>query len=105
MQVMHPLRRPSVRPGLVVDRHGYRLHEWVDGTYVGRPHPFGRERCLYALPLNATPAQWLEPHTVVHDHDMCYLADPQGNLIGKSGVWVPRMMTARWSEDTRRIAG
>jgi hypothetical protein len=102
---MKPLRTPSARPELVVDPRAYRIVDPSDLSTVGLHGPFGRERCQYAIPVNETPAQWLEPHKVVHDPGGAYLADPQGNLIGHNGVWVPRMMSARWTEDTRRLAG
>lgn len=102
---MKPLRTPSARPELVVDPRAYTVLDPSDLTRVGLPGPFGRARCLYALPVNESPQQWLEPHKVVHDHDGAYLADPDGNLIGTNGVWVARMLGARWTEDTRRLAG
>jgi hypothetical protein len=40
----------------------------------------------------------------VHDEDGAYLADADGNLIGYEAVRVSRMHTARWTEDTRRLA-
>jgi hypothetical protein len=42
---------------------------------------------------------------VVRDPGSSYLADPDGALIGVAATWVSRMQTARWVEDTRRLAG
>jgi hypothetical protein len=39
----------------------------------------------------------------VRDPGSSYLADPDNNLIGEPAVWVNRMLTARWVEDTRRF--
>jgi hypothetical protein len=102
---MKPLRTPSDRPELVVDPRAYRVYDSPTDTSVGFQGPFGRARCLYALPVNESPQAWLAPHRVIHDNGGAYLADPEGNLIGMNGVWVPRMLTARWTEDTRRLAG
>ena len=98
---MQHLRHPSPRPGVVVDPAAFGV---VDPTrdFVGRPGPFGRERVLFALPLEPGPAL-LSPPNVVHDPGPAYLADPDGNLIGTPPVWVNRMLTARWTEDTRRF--
>jgi hypothetical protein len=54
------------------------------------------------LPLDPGPAL-LSPPTVVRDPGSAFLADPDGNLIGEAAVWVGRMLTARWTEDTRRF--
>jgi hypothetical protein len=57
---------------------------------------------MSALPLDPGPAL-LSPPTVVRDPGSAYLADPDGALIGEAAVWVGRMLTARWVEDTRRF--
>jgi len=57
---------------------------------------------MSALPLDPGPAL-LSPSTAVHDHGSSFLADPDGNVIGEPAVWVGRMLTARWTEDTRRF--
>jgi hypothetical protein len=92
---MEHLRHPSDRPSVVVDPAAY-------GIGVGRPGPFGRERVMSALPLDPGPCL-LSPPTVVRDPGAAYLADPDGALIGEAAVWVGRMLTARWTEDTRRF--
>lgn len=101
---MRPLRRESARPELVVDDRAHRLRDPASGTYVGVPAPFGRERCLSTLPLDPGPV-WLAGPRVLHDPDGGYLADPSGTLVGFGAVIVDRMLTARWTEDTRRLAG
>jgi hypothetical protein len=70
---------------------------------IGFAGPFGRQRIVSALPT-AEPPRWIKPHTVVHDTQGAYLADPQGNLIGVKGLWCNRILSARWVEDTRRIS-
>jgi hypothetical protein len=57
---------------------------------------------MSALPLDPGPCL-LSPPTVVRDPGSSYLADPDNNLIGEPAVWVNRMLTARWVEDTRRF--
>jgi hypothetical protein len=95
---MTALRNLSPRPELLT---GSRVGA-PDGTTVGLPGPFGRARIVTALPLADGPRQLLAP-LVVHDGGLGYLADPQGNLLGAPGVWVSRVITARWVSDTRRL--
>ena len=95
------LRGPSPRPSVVVDPAAYGVVDPTQ-TFVGREGPFGRERVLFALPLEPGPAL-LSPPTVVRDAGSAFLADPDGALIGDPAVWVGRMLTARWTEDTRRL--
>lgn len=108
------LRTPSERPEIIADQGRQKPptpFALVDpqGNYIAPPPnnpPFGRSRMLAALPLaDQSVNYWLKPNALVHDQQDCYLADPQGNLIGKPGVMVNRLLTARWTEDTRRIAG
>ncbi|HEY4808584.1 MAG TPA: hypothetical protein VIH81_12695 [Roseiarcus sp.] len=98
---MQHLRHPSPRPSVVVDPAAFGVGV-PPGQVIGRPGPFGRERVMSALPLNPGPAL-LSPPTFVRDPGSSYLADPDGALIGEAAVWVNRMLTARWTEDTRRL--
>ena len=98
---MKHLRHLSSRPTLLRDEDSHQIGDITDAL-IGRPGPFGRERVVYAIPI---PGVDLRTQTVVHDQDGAYLADPQGNLIGLPKIRVDRMMTARWTEDTRRLAG
>ena len=86
----------------MVDPAAYGVLDPTSAAIVGRPGPFGRERVMSALPLEPGPAL-VSPPTVVHDAGSTYLADPDGALIGDPAVWVSRMLTARWTEDTRRL--
>jgi hypothetical protein len=98
---MEHLRHPSPRPTVTVDPAAYGVVD-PTGGFVGLPGPFGRERVMSALPLDPGPAL-LSPPTVIHDGGSSFLADPDDNLIGEPAVWVSRMLTARWTEDTRRL--
>jgi hypothetical protein len=99
---MQHLRHPSSRPSVVLDPAAFGVFDPSSGTVVGRPGPFGRERVLSALPLNPGPTL-LSPPAVVRDPGAAYLADPDGALIGEPAVWVNRMLTVRFTEDTRRL--
>jgi hypothetical protein len=99
---MQHLRHPSDRPTVVLDPAAFGVLDPASGTVVGRPGPFGRERVLSALPLDPGPAL-LSPPAVVRDPGAAYLADPAGGLIGTGAVWVSRMLTVRFTEDTRRL--
>ena len=95
------LRHPSPRPSVVVDPAAFGIVD-PSPSALGRPGPFGRERVMSALPLDPPPTL-LSPPTVVRDPGSAYLADADGTLIGEAAVWVDRMLTARWTEDTRRL--
>jgi hypothetical protein len=95
------LRHPSDRPSVVVDPADFGVGD-PGSNFVGRAGPLGRERVMSALPLDPGPAL-LSPPTVVRDPGAAFLADPDGALIGEAAVWVGRMLTARWTEDTRRF--
>ena len=99
---MEHLRHPSDRPTVIVDPAAFGIAG--SSGLLGRPAPLGRERVVFALPLDPGPSL-VSPPTVLHDGGPAYLADPEGALIGTPAVWVSRMLTARWVEDTRRLAG
>lgn len=90
-------RPPSPRPSVVVDDHSGILGDSA-GAAIGMDRPYGRERVLFALPLEPGPAL-LEATVTVG------LVDTDGNPVGLQPVWVSRMATARWVEDTRRLSG
>ena len=100
---MDNLRKPSARPGLVVDPAARAVVD-AGTTYVGRPAPFGRERVVFALPLDPGPAL-LQAPTFVHGPGPSSVADANEVIVGRPAVWVSRMLTARWVEDTRRLSG
>lgn len=81
------LRATSPRPTIVVDERSRPL-----GDSIGLPQPLGRERVVFALPLDPGPAVL-----------RASVVDFAG--LTKHPVWVSRMMTARWVEDTRRLGG
>jgi hypothetical protein len=100
---MEHLRHPSERPRVVVDPAAFGVFDPATGTSIGRAGgPLGRKRIMSALPLDPGPAL-LSPPTVVRDPGAAFLADPDGALIGVAGLWVNRMLTARFTEDTRRL--
>lgn len=101
---MKHLRNLSARPEFVVDGRGHRLVD--NGDRIGLPGPFGNERVVAALPTNkAGGPLTLAAPVVMHDHTLCYLGDADGTLVGTPGVVVHRMAYARWTADTRRLAG
>ena len=74
---------------------------------IGFPGPWGRERVTDGLPLNGMGQGpvCLEPATVLCDF-RGYVVDPDGNLVGEqNAIWVHRFLGARWTQDTRRLAG
>lgn len=102
---MKHLRHQSARPDLVVDERGRTVLDPASVTRVGRPGPFGRSRLVGALPTNGSGPVRLKPPTVLHDEDGAYVADADGNLIGRAGITVSRMLSARWTENTRHGLG
>jgi hypothetical protein len=92
---------------LLRDEHHNRIVDTLTplGT-IGRLGPWGRERCLYALPLNNYGPVQIVPHGWVRDEDSTQVAAPDDTIVGTHGpVWVHRFLAARWVEDTRRLAG
>jgi len=71
-------------------------------TLVGRDGPRGRDRMLFALPLNGTgPVEVVRGRTVTAVG--ARLADPDGDLVGdRAMLWIHRLLTAAATEDTRR---
>lgn len=100
---MDNLRPVSPRPEIVVDDRSRRVEDAAN-SQLGLAGPLGRERCLYALPLNGSgPVQWAAA-VAVRDHASSLLADTGLDLIGQDrGVWISRLLTARAVEDTRRL--
>lgn len=98
---MDNLRDPSPRPEIVVDNATSRISDSA-GASIGSPGPFGRERVVFALPLEPGPAL-LAPASVVRDPGPAYLADADPALVGYPAVWVSRMLAAAITEDTRRL--
>jgi hypothetical protein len=102
---MLPLQRLSPRTEFVVDAWAFRLFDPVSKTCVGRGQPFGRERVVSVLPMRNGPPQRLLPEKIVNDVWNFPLSDPSGNLIGRPAVIIHRLLSARWTEDTRGLSG
>jgi hypothetical protein len=98
---MTALRQLSARPTLLPDQDSHAVADAVP-NFIGTPGPLGRNRIVSTLPMAPT---LLVPPSVVKDQNGSYLADPSGALIGFPKVIVHRMLQARWTEDTRRLAG
>jgi hypothetical protein len=94
------LRQPSPRPELLKDQRSDAVQDPASSTVVGIAGPFGRERCLFALPL---PVAELSRGVLLKDQDGAMLGDAAGNVIGVDRVYVHRMLYARWTEDSRRF--
>jgi hypothetical protein len=106
---MRPLRNLSARPELIVDDFNVRVGDPSSRTAVGKPGPLGRGRIVSALPIAGGPLgggpHLLRPPEVLRDNNGFLLTDGDRNVIGMGPLRVHRMVTARWTEDTRRIAG
>lgn len=97
------LRGPTPRPEVLVDAVARSTGDPTDSpSRIGQPGPLGRERCLFALPLSPGPALLSSP-TLLHDAGPAAVADPVLEVVGSPATWVSRMLTARWTEDTRRF--
>lgn len=97
---MENLRPANARPHVLVDNAAFGVADPAR-VFVGRPRPLGRERVLYALPLDPGPAL-LRPPTVIRN--AAFLADPSPALVGHEAIWVSRMLVATPTEDTRQIS-
>ena len=101
---MAQLRHYTPRPELIVDTRTRAIQDPSTQSQVGIPAWLGRARVLYALPNNCGP-NLMQPPTLVRDQRVNQIADPANAVIGKDWVWIPRLLAARWVEDTRRICG
>jgi hypothetical protein len=99
---MRALRPLSARPELLLDAHAVRLGDPTTQSIIGIPAPFGRERLVFALPLAKSVPPPLVARVVTDDHGV-RLADADGNLIGAAEIWIPRLVYATKTEDTRRL--
>jgi hypothetical protein len=94
---------PNSRSSVVVDPAGDGVAD-PSRVFVGRPKPLGRERLLYALPLDPGPAL-LRPATLLRDPGAAVVGDPVPVIVGRAAVWVSRMLIALPGEDTRGLGG
>lgn len=100
----------TARPTLIVDERAGRVREPVlpNGTYPGTPFGFGLMRMVTCLPTNGDgPVMVAEPLVVGDATSRGYLVDPtDGSFVGEHGPqFIHRLLTARWVESTRRLAG
>jgi hypothetical protein len=93
------LRSPSPRPELLLDQRSDAVQDPASLTQIGIAGPFGRARCLFALPLAVAE---LSRGVLLKDQDGAMVADASGNVIGVDRVYVHRMLSAGRTEDTRR---
>jgi hypothetical protein len=102
-RIMTQLRPLSPRPEIVVGSPDDARLEDPSKTQVGfLAAPLGRERVLYALPLNGDGPQQLARAEVLSG---TLVADPDGNAVGVAGnVWVHRLLYAGPVADTRRLS-
>jgi hypothetical protein len=100
-------RTVSLRPTLTVDARAGRVAEptGVNRTYPGTPSAFGEFRIVTCLPTNgAGPVMVMQP--LVLGDGQSYLGDPFGNFVGEHGPqYIHRLLSARWTENTRRLGG
>jgi hypothetical protein len=94
---------PNSRPTIVVDPAANAVAD-PSRVIVGRPRALGRERLLYALPLDPGPAL-LRPATVLRDPGAAVVGDPVPVIVGREALWVSRMLVALPAEDTRGLGG
>lgn len=106
------LRVPTSRVELIVDNNGNALIDTgvLYGLFQkpGIRGLFGNDQLLAtrivdALPLNKSHSVQVAPVELLRDNGGCYLADPNGNLIGVDGVFVHRMIYAERVWDMRRF--
>lgn len=69
---------------------------------IGRSGPLGRERLLSCLPFGEGPKQLVVP-AILADATGGYVVDADGAQVGRPGMWVSRMLGARWVANTRGL--
>lgn len=97
---MKQLRTGSARPELIVDNSGAYLAEPAGVTAVGFDRPFGRDRVVYALPINGVDQATMK---LLDDGAGALVADPSDVLVGIDRVWIARLLSAAPTTDTRRL--
>jgi hypothetical protein len=99
-----PLRSSGARPTINVDTWGFRLFDPSTGTVVGRHGPLSRGRVVSALRLgefgNSQTRHVRKPTTIVDTWGFSLVDPTNGTIVGRPGISVQRMLTARWVEDT-----
>jgi hypothetical protein len=97
----------SLRPTLTVDERAGRVAEPVGSvrTFPGMSGTFGYFRLVTCLPTNgAGPVLVMQPLAL--GDGQSYLGDIDGNFVGEHGPqYIHRLLTARWTENTRRLGG
>ena len=100
----------SARPTLTVDENAGRVatsrSAGVDRTYPGLPEgSFNAMRMVTCLPTNGDGPVKVTDALVLGD-GRSYLGDPFGMFVGEHGPqFIHRLLTARWTENTRRLGG
>jgi len=101
---MTALRPLSPRPELVIGSPDAASITTITGTtQVGvKGKPLGRERVVFALPLNKDGPQQIRRATVLQGS---LVVSPINDVIGvNNAVWVHRLLYAAPVADTRRLA-
>jgi len=99
---MPDLRTPSPRPTVVVDPRAGPVGDSANAI-LGIQGPFGRDRVLSALPLGVEGPWPPLVATLLIAPDARYPADPANILQVSVKDWIPRMLSAGISTDTRRL--
>jgi hypothetical protein len=96
----------TARPTVTVDERAGRVREpAVIPTFPGTPATFGRHRVVTALPTNGDGPVLVSPPAMLRSPG-AYVVDTGGNFVGgNNAIWIHRLLTARWVEDTRRLGG
>lgn len=96
---------PNARPTVVVDGNSKSVLDPSINS-VGAPRPLGRERLVWALPLNPGPAFLRNASLVAAPSgQMTAIGDSLTVALGGDVVLVSRMLIATPAEDTRSMGG
>jgi hypothetical protein len=95
----------TARPTVTVDERAGRVREPIIPTFPGTPATFGRHRVVTALPTNGDGPVLVKLPEMLRSPG-AYVVDVDGNFVGGgSAIYIHRLITARWVEDTRRLGG
>jgi hypothetical protein len=99
---------PAIGPSnsvstIIVDSTGHAVAD-PQTNIVAQPQPIGRQRLVWALPLNPGP-RLVSAGSAVAAPSGAVLSSPAAEVVGAGWVIISRLLIAVPTEDTRSLGG